>query len=375
MKILFYIHSFYVGGAETIVCKYALNLKERNHNVIIVVNERSTSFLEKRLIDSGIEIISLHKRNSRGIIGRASRKILDLFIGFKWNSIYKSINPDIVHIHTSPQLFRQQSFPANRIVYTFHSEVERAVTILGRDNKKRIIQLANKGMTFIAINKKMVDDIRRLFTTDKVVYIPNGIDLKETESKKKPKEWLCSILNIPFNSFIVGHVGRIHSVKNHERIMSLFVLLAKKREDAHLVLVGEDVDNRKDMILQVAKENGVEDRVHFMGVREDATSILSCFDVLLLPSFSESFSIVLIEAQIFRVKSVVSEAINKELIFQDNCHRLSLSADNQSWVEAILDNSISKGDICPFSFDIDIVIEQTTELYKNMLIINNSNNN
>ena len=367
MKILFYIHSFYVGGAETIVCNYALNLKERNHNVIIVVNERYNSFLEKKLIDSGIEIVSLHSENNCGVIGRVFRKLLDLFIGLKWNSIYKSINPDVVHIHTSPQLFKKKGFPADRIVYTFHSEIERAVSVLGKKNKKRIIQLANNGMFFIAINKKMVDDIRNIFATDKVVYIPNGIGVKETEAKKKPKEWLCSILEIPLNSFIIGHVGRIHPVKNHERIISIFSLLAKKRNDVHLVLVGEDVDHRKDMLLKVVKENGIEDRVHFMGVRDDATSILSCFDVLLLPSFSESFSIVLIEAQILKVKSVVSEAINEELICTDLSTRLSLNDSDEKWADTILCRVLSNNSNVLYEFDIDTVIDKTLSLYYRIL--------
>ena len=45
MKVLFYIHTLYVGGAETIVTKYLLSLKEHNVEVALVVNHHEDTFL------------------------------------------------------------------------------------------------------------------------------------------------------------------------------------------------------------------------------------------------------------------------------------------------------------------------------------------
>ena len=47
VKVLFYLHSLCIGGAETVVTEYLLQLKRRDIDVILLVNNYTESYLEK----------------------------------------------------------------------------------------------------------------------------------------------------------------------------------------------------------------------------------------------------------------------------------------------------------------------------------------
>ncbi|HET9440656.1 MAG TPA: glycosyltransferase, partial [Longimicrobiales bacterium] len=63
---------------------------------------------------------------------------------------------------------------------------------------------------------------------------------------------------------------------------------------SRLVLIGDGPERGR--VQQVAEEEGVADRVMFLGKQESVAEILSCADLFLLPSASESFGLVALEA-------------------------------------------------------------------------------
>ena len=64
--------------------------------------------------------------------------------------------------------------------------------------------------------------------------------------------------------------------------------------DARLVLIGDGPERGR--VQQTAEEEGVDDRVLFVGKQESVAEILSCADLFLLPSATESFGLVALEA-------------------------------------------------------------------------------
>ena len=56
LKILYYVHALVIGGAETIVANNLIELKANQVDVVLVVNQRVDTFLEKRVLDAGIKI-------------------------------------------------------------------------------------------------------------------------------------------------------------------------------------------------------------------------------------------------------------------------------------------------------------------------------
>lgn len=91
----------------------------------------------------------------------------------------------------------------------------------------------------------------------------------------------------------VGCVARMSPNKGHAYLFEAVRELSAEMPDIRLVLVGEGDDAP---YREQARRAGVADRTHFLGHRSDVPACLQAMDVVVLPSLSESFSQVIIEA-------------------------------------------------------------------------------
>jgi glycosyltransferase involved in cell wall biosynthesis len=127
---------------------------------------------------------------------------------------------------------------------------------------------------------------------DKVVEIPNFLSedafelAPESARAAQRRAW-----GVPDTAFTIGIVARLSPVKNH-----VLLLEAMARLDArfHLVCIGEGPLRAE--LEALARQRGIEPRVHFVGEVIAAGNLHQCFDVSVLCSVSEGFPNSLIEA-------------------------------------------------------------------------------
>jgi glycosyltransferase involved in cell wall biosynthesis len=100
-------------------------------------------------------------------------------------------------------------------------------------------------------------------------------------------------LGIAEGAFVAGCVARLSPNKGHRFLFAALARLAEERPDARLILVG---DGDPAPYRAQASDAGVADRTLFLGHRGDVTAVLRAMDVVVLPSLSESFNQVIIEA-------------------------------------------------------------------------------
>jgi glycosyltransferase involved in cell wall biosynthesis len=121
------------------------------------------------------------------------------------------------------------------------------------------------------------------------------------------------------NEKIVTFLGRITMQKGPEYFIEAAKLVLKKMNNVRFVMAGSG-DLMNQMIARVA-ELGISDHFHFTGFLKgnDVTQMLRMTDVFVMPSVSEPFGIVPLEAMQFNVPVIIS---------------------NQSGVAEILENAI-----------------------------------
>lgn len=367
MKIIYIIHSLPVGGAETLVVNYILKLKQAGIDICLVERYHTESYLSTKIQNSGIPYYTLRKTKSR---------IMNLFQSFFYDDTLKQLNklisefqPDVIHYHTVFKDLDKVSFPIEKCVFTYHSRVERNFNV-GSYVRPLIERLSQKGMKFIAISQLLHDDIEHFFPCAQIVDMPNGVDLDHIRAQKGKKKDLCEMLSIPEDSFIVGQVGRFNPVKNHLFTIHLFKDIIRKKENAHLVFVGTGNEGELRLIKNEIAKYDLESHVHLMGLRKDATKIMSCFDTLVLPSLSESFSLVLIEAQANNVRCVASDAVPLDVICNSNCFAMPLTGSKQQWINTICGINVKNTATSLEKFDIDVIVNQHIFLYKSLLKYN-----
>jgi glycosyltransferase involved in cell wall biosynthesis len=214
--------------------------------------------------------------------------------------------PDVVHTHTAKAgavgriagLLYRFVTPAAllgrprraRFVHTFHGHVFHSyygrgktrffLTIermLARLNTDRIIVLSEQQLHEIR------DDFR-VGRPEQFVVVPLGIDLDDFRGDARAGDALRMELGIGRTETVVGIVGRITSIKNHD----LFLRLAARARDlARFVVYGDGGD-------RAALERRSGD-VIFAGTR-DAAAIYASLEVVALTSRNEGTPLALIEA-------------------------------------------------------------------------------
>lgn len=136
----------------------------------------------------------------------------------------------------------------------------------------------------------------------RVIY--NGINSKQFKQVINYESKLNE-LEIPNGSFIIGHVGRFNSQKNHKTILAVYNSLIKNYDDIYLVLCGSGT--KKGVLNLINKINPkMVEKVKLLGNRSDINELLQIMNVFLFPSTIEGQPNALIEAMISGVPIVTS---------------------------------------------------------------------
>lgn len=109
--------------------------------------------------------------------------------------------------------------------------------------------------------------------------------------------------NVPTKEKYILYVGRIYPVKNLQYLIRSFKLMKEKKSDIKLVVVGDGA--LKNDMVHLAEELKLEGDILWTGSLSNPYPYIKNAEVLVVPSLSESFSIVVAEAMCLG-KTVVS---------------------------------------------------------------------
>lgn len=133
---------------------------------------------------------------------------------------------------------------------------------------------------------------------------------------------------------LVGHVGRLSAVKNHDFLFKVFGEILKERPSAKLMLVGRG--EREGELRRIVRANGLESAVIFYGITGDVPSVMKAFDVFVFPSLKEGLPLAAIEAQAAGVPVFLSDGVSSEAVASSLAHRLPLDVGSAAWAREVL---------------------------------------
>lgn len=169
--------------------------------------------------------------------------------------------------------------------------------------------------------------------------IKNAIDVKKFRFHKEIRQKMRRQMGLE-EKFVIGHVGRFSTEKNHKFLIEVFQEVLKIKDNAVLVLIGTGV--LQDSIHSLVKSCRLEEKVLFMGVRDDVYQCMQMMDIFVFPSLFEGFGNVLVEAQAAGLPCVVSDVITKEVVATDLIQFISLHQPKSVWAERILTSGCSE---------------------------------
>ncbi len=290
----------HVGGVGVHIHSLAKRLVEQGHEVYVI------TYPHKNIKDiDGIHVIGTKGINIPGL------RALTFKINAKkaLEKLLKTTHIDIIHGH--------YLYPAGAVAVEVGRKhnIKTYVTAHGSDMfemykkqkfmQKSIKKVLSKADKVFAVSNALKDEILKTDVPDiksKTSIYWNSVDVEKFKAKDLKHN----------NKARVMFVGNLIKRKNVDLILD-----AKKisKTDYELVIVGGGALLKS--LQKRVKEENIED-VTFMGSRSDVEDIIPTADVLVLPSLSESFGLVLIEALACSVPVIGSDVGGiREIITDD----------------------------------------------------------
>lgn len=364
--VIEYITSLADGGAETLVKDYALLIDKEKFNIIIAIKrpcEASANYKILKEKNVHIEVLQNGK-----FFSKLLNKILkEKFYSLKLYKLIKKEMPSVIHIHLgilNNLIPISKKLKKVKLFYTCHNEPKQ---FFSSENCQEFLAakklIKENNLQLIALHSKMSDELNKIFNIRNTIIIKNGVDFNRFKELPETKEEIRKSINIPYNAFVLGHIGRFTQQKNHEYLVSIFEEVSKINKNAYLLLIGKG--ELKNHIKNILEQKKLLNKTIMLENRTDIPRLLKAMDIFVFPSFYEGFGNVIVEAQISDIPCVVSDSIPSDVILSKKVKCLSIEALANEWANIILNPekilSTNYGNIN--NYDMNNVIKHLEEIY------------
>ena len=129
-----------------------------------------------------------------------------------------------------------------------------------------------------------------------------GVDLGKFRDHTGEREALRRSLGVQDDEFMLLSVAEMTKNKNHKMMMRALAQLPDPKVKLFCAGRGQELENNK----RLCKALGLEDRVFFLGYRQDVPALYAAADAFLFISFREGLSLSLMEAMSSALPAIVS---------------------------------------------------------------------
>lgn len=316
MRILHLIDSTGPGGAETVFSQLIDALRNGPVESIVVLprrrNDRVSSelgrtWLPERLRELGITPIISPTGGSFDVphLTRLAR-------------LLRHERIDVLHAHQiTAAVYGSTAGLAARVpvVCTFHGQND----FVERDRARRIkFGLINRGArhhVFVSGSLRSLAAERTTLAPARSRVVYNGVDVDAFEVGKRQE--VRRELGVASDRFLVGAVGNMRPAKDYPTLVRAVSRLVDGGVDAVCVVIGEPDASILDHLRHLAGELDIQDRIQFLGFRNDVPRLLSTLDLAAISSSTEGFSLAAVQAMAAALPVVSTRCGGPEEILTD----------------------------------------------------------
>ena len=362
MKILHLDSEKTWRGGQAQVFYLASGLKERGYHIVVACPKVGPLFEKCRLA---------------GLTNYPVKMLGEWDIHSAWQiaRLIRKEKPQIMHIHsacahTLAQMARTFGFNSKtRLVLSrrvdFHIRKNPISYYKYRFGIDRIIAVSS------GIKQVLIEDGLAMKKTT-VVY--SGIDLSRFEVNLKAN-YLYQELNLDPTQPVVGIIAALAGHKDHRNFLNAASIVSSCLPQVQYLVVGEGGLRRN--LEELCKKLNLDNKVKFLGFREDVLQILTILDLFVLSSYLEGLCTSLLDAQAAGVPVVATKTGGIPEIIKDGVNGLLVPPhDIKALAEAIikllkdktLANQMSRnGKKRVKEFSKEIMIRKTAEVYNELM--------
>ncbi|BAP33035.1 putative lipopolysaccharide biosynthesis protein [Chryseobacterium sp. StRB126] len=356
MKILHIIDSLGAGGAEKLIVDTVPLLVERSNEVdVLLLNGEKTPFYAELEEKNCCNIYSLGRSfyNPFYIL-----KIIPYL--FKYN---------VVHVHLFPAqyfaaLARIFCWKKQKFIFTEHNTSNRRLKNNKLKTLERFIYSFYDKIICITPEVKEVLINKLAIKENKLIVIENGVDIAKINNAKPHNK---ETFRFKETDILLMMVAGFREQKDHDTLIKTLSSLPEKYK---LILVGGG--EREDKLKQLVEALGLQNRVHFLGIRSDVYSLYKMSNIAVLSSHYEGFGIAAVEAMACGIPLVASDVEGLAqvvsgggIVFEkgntDALKERILSLENEAYYKEIA----FKGKVKAQQYDIKKLVDRTIDIYCN----------
>lgn len=343
IKVLHVVGAMNRGGAEVMLMDIYRNISTKVHFDFLVNYKIKQGILKGNFDDEiklkGGQIEYIGAQWDIGFFNyiKEFKKVID-----------KIDKPDIVHIHMNAKsgiiALAAKRAGIRHIIIHSHADLKFRGSFISKlvSNIELIIQkklMASSANRFWGCSQEANESLfyKRLLTPEKSAIIKNAVDVGSyqnvtIESVNKLRE----SYGVNENTIIFGNVGRVVRHKNVAFIIDVLDKLNKMNVDFVFVFAGRDEQpDYLQEILKKVKQYNIEDKVKYLGVREDIPVVMNSFDVFLGSALQEGFGLVAVEAQAAGLPCVLYTGFPETVDMNLNLVTFLNNLDATKWADAI----------------------------------------
>ena len=325
MKIVRVIARLNVGGPAKHVVWLTRGLRSAGYETLLVAGTVPPGEDDMGYFASELDVQPI-------FIPEMSREISAQDVSAIWKlyRLFVRERPDIIHTHTAkagtvgrlagllyrwltPSVLIGRPRPC-RFVHTYHGHIFHGYY---GERKTRLFLLIEKLLAslvtdrIIVLSEQQRKEINEEFgvgRANQFVVIPLGLDTEEFSGSAKQAATFRDDLGLGAEEFLVGIVGRLTEIKNHELFLQAAAICKTETSNVRwrFIVVGDGA--LRDALEQQAETLGLAEDVIFTGTRRDLERVYRGLDVVALTSRNEGTPLTLIEAMASG-RAVVSTAV------------------------------------------------------------------
>ncbi len=298
-RIAFVCFSRSLGGLELTTLRLAKAMRERGHVALVIVP--TSSPLQRRAMEMGISVEALEPRWKYGDLvaairlGRVFRKNrIDVVVLVQSKDIHVASLASLMSSNTKLVFYQQMDSGYNKrdILHTWvYSRLSRWISLTNG--------MRNSVLTFTRMPGESVD------------VVPLGIDLQQFNPAKYTRSQARTFFRLPQHDRIVGVLGRLDPQKGQEVLLRAVPALTRKHPNIHIIIAGDETAGEpgyKARLENICRTLSIEKRVTFLPFTNDVPRLMTALDIFVLPSYSETYGLVVIEAMAMKRPVIATNA-------------------------------------------------------------------
>jgi glycosyltransferase involved in cell wall biosynthesis len=282
MKVMLVIPHVSGGGGEKVLSDLSCHLRAE---IVVVVFEEKFSYPIKG------RVITLHAPINRASLFRRAFGFVRRILLFR--RTLRKEQPDVVLSFMGEANFLNALLSSRPIlsVHTHMSSVGTMRSGIEAFVVRVLIRWLYRRAAVVAVSKSVKQDLVEGFGVPEkqIVVIPNAVDVSRVQSLAREK------VDCPWNPElpVIVTTGRLSRVKAQWHLIRAFAEVQKTRP-CQLAIIGSG--ELEDYLKTLCRELGIQDNVFFLGWQSNPFKFMARSGVFVLPSLTESFGLVLVEA-------------------------------------------------------------------------------